>query len=185
MATFMFFSCVTEKGARRYLNEHELFAAQWCADQFPVTPSITIDSTADSTKYKEAYLKLVAFADSILRTRMLPLGHPGGVSQPARLTPAQADSIRQAIAIELEKSLKPCVDRVIKTVEVRPDSARIKALLLETKAANEGKQQYVDKYAAQVTKTNEEARAKRAWRMIAIGLLAAIGVGVLLLIRRR
>lgn len=102
----LFASCTTQEKVTKWNDAHKLEAAKYCAEKFPVTSYDTIVElkVIDSTKYKEAEIRLIMAYDTIIKHR---------------------DSFRTII----KRVLKPCLDTPKVTIRVVTDSAKIYTMI--------------------------------------------------------
>lgn len=122
-------SCLTEKKAYRWLDDHPTTAAGYCADKFPpdTTARLIID-TIDTGAYDAAYLQLSSYADSLFnqlkKQREAYKPTPDQPCPPA----VNIDSLRKVVDQEIRKRLTPCKDSIQKIVNTVVDRAREKQL---------------------------------------------------------
>jgi hypothetical protein len=174
-ACILFASCITEKKVNRWNNEHEMQAAKYCADKFPIdTLTKTVIQNIDSAGYYDAYMNMSYLADSLFwkldSIQYLP---------PEQRSKLNIDSIRKVVDKEIRKRLNPCVDTVKVVTNTVVDRAREKYL-----------QGLVDKKDGVITglqddnhKLMDKVKAKRKWVWMFWGLIALIAVYVFAKIR--
>lgn len=174
-ACILFASCLTEKKVNRWNNEHEMQAAKYCSEKFPVdTVTKTVTQNIDSAGYFDAYMNMSYLADSLFY-KLDSLQH----LPPEQRAALNIDSIRKAVDKEIRKRLKPCVDTVKVVTNTVVDRAREKYL-----------QRLIDQKDGVITglqKDNQELRdkvkAKNKWVWMFWGLIVLIGVYVFAKIR--
>jgi hypothetical protein len=174
-ACILFASCVTEKKVNRWLNEHEVKAAKYCSEKFPVdTVTKTVTQNIDSAGYFDAYMNMSYLADSLL-WKLDSIQH----LPPEQRAALNIDSIRKAVDREIRKRLKPCVDTVKVVTNTVVDRARERHL--------QGMIDQKDGAIVGLQKDNQDLRdnvkRKRKWVWMFLGLIVLIGVYVLAKIR--
>lgn len=174
-ACILFASCLTEKKVNRWNNEHEMQAAKYCSEKFPVdTVTRTITQNIDSTGYYDAYLNMSYLADSLFlkldSLQYLP---------PEQRAALNVDSIRKAVDKEIRKRLKPCID----TVKVVTNTVVDRAREIFYKSLNEKKDEVITDQQKIIQDQNEKIRAKNKWIWMFWGLIVLIGVYVFAKIR--
>lgn len=174
-ACILFASCLTEKKVTRWNNEHEMQAAKYCSEKFPVdTVTKTITQNIDSAGYFDAYMNMSYLADSLFwkldSLQQLP---------PEQRASLNIDSIRKAVDKEIRKRLKPCVDTVKVVTNTVVDRARERYLrgLVDEK----------DKVITGQQKENfdlwKRLKAKRKWVWMFWGLIILIAGYTILKLR--
>lgn len=109
-------SCVTSKKVERYLNENKEFAANYCADEFPVKESVKVDTLIDT-------LTLNQYIERIQEIRI----HD---------TIQGRERIIEAVKLQFrDKLIQSPPKQVVKTI-VKENTAKIAALTEENKRIN-------------------------------------------------
>ncbi len=118
---FLFASCVTQKKAERWMNEHETEAAGYCSTKFPAQEkTVTVTKEADTAKFLEAYDNLEHTLDSALSE----LRRKAESATPENPYRPNIDSIRKVLISDLRRGLKPCKDSTITIIKTVVDRAR-------------------------------------------------------------
>lgn len=129
---FLFCSCMSQRKVTSWLNNHPTEAAGYCADRFPIKEVTDTLYLVDSSDYAKAYEELVRYTDSL--TQVALDRRPDTVlhNSIAYITvpPSKKliDSIRASVAVQLKRSLKPCIDSSRTIIRVQENTARVKEL---------------------------------------------------------
>jgi hypothetical protein len=118
-------SCMSEKKAANYFNQHKTKAAKYCSETFPVKPETIVEFIAvDSAGYDQAYNDLLKYADSVLQSKR---DTTIWRSKDTVYMYIKADTakIRKDIEHRLKQLLKPCIDSVVHIRERVVDSAKV------------------------------------------------------------
>lgn len=180
LIAMLFTSCMTQKNAERWLNEHPTEAAGYCAATFPPdTTAQIVSSEPDSSGYKEAYESLSHLADSIFY-RLDSLQHvPATIDKPCPPR-VNLDSLRKVVDREIRKRLTPCVDSiqfVYTTVIDRAKERHLQGKLDEKDAVISAR----DK---RITELEEKVKAKIKWVWMFWILVVAVGGYVFLKVKK-
>lgn len=173
----LFTSCLTEKKVNRWLNDHELQAAGYCAKKFPPdTLTRIIIENADSSGYYDAYMNMAYLADSLF-LRLDSIQH----LPPGERPRLNIDSIRKVVDKEIRRRLKPCIDTTIRITYTIRDRAKEVEL--------QGKVDEKDKVISARDKRNseleEKVKAKNKYVWMFWGLVALVGGYAVLRLRGR
>lgn len=157
-------SCMTERKAVKYFNEHDKAAADYCAVKFPVMEKVDIVIQEDTAGAKKIVDSLQHYADSLLQIAEQKNASLEGVNQfidDMIKNSSQKDSALNAIRAQLAKVPRTDVNALRKSIEaelkakVKPCKDSVITIVKENTAA---------KRAAEI-RTEEEAKAhnKTAW----------------------
>jgi len=128
----LFASCVNQKKVTRWLDENEVEAAKYCADEFPVKESVDTTYKIDSAAYNEAYNELLKYVDSLLGVvESKPTERLVYITTEGRIREINMDSLRKAVTAQVKKAIRPCIDSIKYVTKVVENTARVRQLTLE------------------------------------------------------
>jgi hypothetical protein len=189
MVAFMFTSCVTEPKARRFMDNHELVAADYCAVKYPVKVDSNTTVKADTAGFNELVNGLLKYSDSITneadqrnraisdlnkKIRQIQEDKTSEVGQGcaaiinalqeqiAAIKPVDIPTLRRSIEAKVRGEVKPCYT-ITKTYTVENMAARKKAELQRDQA---------------VQTAFDTQKSLNIWRIIALCSIALnLGIG--------
>jgi hypothetical protein len=174
LVIILFSSCITEKQANSWFNDHKPKAAAFCHANFPVdTVKKTEFKYVDSSGYHDAYLNVSHLADCLFLALDSVTHIPGKPYKP------NIDSLRKVVDKELRKRLTPCVDSVVYIKTTVIDHAR-EAIL---QGLIDEKDQTITRQQTTIEDLTEKVHAQRKWPWLCWGLVVLIGLYIFLKIR--
>jgi hypothetical protein len=179
-------SCTTANKATQFFNEHPETGAKYCAEKYPVKDSLGEEETtykpADNKNYQREIDGIEAAAKAIQKNfsdesvaRSVDPGKPCPEVKPFQ------DEINNLISQvqNLQRAYKPCIpDTVYTEIPVyRENTARVTSQALEIDRLNK----LLAKTETERDLYKDQSRTRLFW---IIGLIALIGVGVFLKIKK-
>lgn len=178
LACFSLSSCLSEKKVNAWLDDHKQQAAGYCADKFPPdTLTKTVIDNTDSSGYYDAYMNMSYLADSLFYR----LDSMQNAAPPDKPYKANIDSIRKVVDKEIRKRLAPCVDTTIRITYTIRD--RAKEIVLQ--GGIDEKDKVISARDKRITELEAKLKAKNKWVWMFWGLVAVVGVGVLLKLKAK
>jgi hypothetical protein len=169
LAIILFSSCITERKANNWFNQHKRKAAAYCHVNFPVDTTNKVEfKFVDSSAYHNAYLNVSHLADSLFFALDSVTHIPGKPYRP------NIDSLRKVVDKEIRTRLTPCVDSVVYIKTTVVDHAREAILqgLLDEKDQINTKQQQI------IQRQNDKIIMQRKWFWLFWGLVVLIALYV-------
>lgn len=165
----LFTSCITQKKVEHWLNDHQMQAAKYCSDRFPVVPEIdTVYKAPDTTKYAEAVNNLEQTLDSALAE----LKRKSAAATPEKPYRPNIDSIRSILVADIRRGVRPCKDSIQYIEITKVDKAREVYL----QGLVDVKDDTITKLQNQNAKLQEKLSAARKWAWWFWILVTAIGL---------
>jgi hypothetical protein len=173
-------SCVTESKVNRWLNDHPIKAAGYCADKFPPdTTTIVIADSVDTKAYDSAYAGLSSYADSLFMQLKKQREEYKPTSDKPCPPAVNLDSLRKAVDIEIRKRLKPCKDSIQKVLYKVVDKAKEKQL----QGKLDEKDAIISARDKRITELEGKVSRLKKWPWLFWGLVVLTGIYALLKLR--